>query len=209
MPKASAMQAMVEAVPMTPQVDQLHRRNVRRGRRHELRGHGLVAAADQHRRIHWLRGQHRLGVDRGEVAVVHRSREQRRLAQRYGRESQRQTAGGEDAPLHRLDQFRHGAVAIVVVRAGVDDPHHGLVEHRLGIAHGFGEGLAQIQREVAVAVVGGVAGEASLGGVAGHDALMISAMSEAGANVPWSLPNAPRGEVFGPGHWHSNPHVGR
>ena len=106
------MQAMVEAVPITPQVpavvarrpsissmrssvtlpgaigspvaaaigaggqalalerrrqhragDQLHRRDIGRGSAHQLRRHRLVAAADQHRRIHRLGRQHRLGVD--------------------------------------------------------------------------------------------------------------------------------------------------
>ena len=104
--------------------DQLHRRDVGRGGGHQLRRHGLVAAADQHRGVHRLRGQHRLGVERGEVAVVHRGREQRRLAQRHGGERQRQPAGGQHAALHRLDQFGDGAVAVVEAGAGVDDADH-------------------------------------------------------------------------------------
>ena len=84
---------------------------------------------------------------------MHRGREQRRLAQRHGGEGERQSAGGQHAALHRLDQFRDGAVAVVEVRAGVDDADHRPVQHRLRIAHGFGERPAQIEREVAVAVV--------------------------------------------------------
>ena len=84
---------------------------------HQLRRHGLVAAADQHRGIHRLRGQHRLGVERGEVAVVHRGREQRRLAERHGGEGQRQAAGRQHAALHRLDQLGDRAVAVVEVRS--------------------------------------------------------------------------------------------
>ena len=141
--------------------DKLHRRDVGRGGGHQLRRHRLVAAADQHRGIHRLRGQHRLGVERGEVAVVHRGREQRRLAQRHGGERQRQPAGGQHAALHRLDQFGDGAMAVVEARAGIDDAHHRPVQHRLRVAHRFGERPAQIEREVAVAVVGGVAGQAA------------------------------------------------
>ena len=120
-PSASAMQAIVLAVPITPQVPAVvasrpsisairsaarpARRDrppssagnrcrptaarpgsgvasigpvtswthgdVGRGRGHQLRRHGLVAAADHHRRVHRLRRQHRLGVEGGEVAVVH------------------------------------------------------------------------------------------------------------------------------------------
>ena len=99
--------------------------------------------------VHRLRGQHRLGVERGEVAIVHRAREQRRLAQRHGGEGERQSAGGEHAALHRLDQLRHRAVAVVVVRAGIDDADHRPVQHRLRVAHRLGEGPAQIQREIA------------------------------------------------------------
>ena len=141
--------------------DQLHRRDVGRGGGHQLRRHRLVAAADQHRGIHRLRGQHRLGVERGEVAVVHRGREQRRLAQRHGGERQRQPAGRQHAALHRLDQFGDRAVAVVEARAGIDDADHRAIQHRLRIAHRLGERPAQVQREVAIAVVGGVAGQAA------------------------------------------------
>ena len=218
-PSVSARHAMVEAVPITPQVPavmasrpsispirsardgagailrpvapaigaggqplalvrrgqhrpghQLDRRNVRRRRGHQLRRHRLVAAAHQHHRVHRLRRQHRLGVERGEVPVMHRTRMQRRLAQRHRGERHRQPAGGQHAALHRLDQVRHRAVAVVVGRAGVDDADHRAIQHRLRIPHRLGEGAAEIQRELAVAVVGRVAREAAPGTGMGHGA---------------------------------------
>ena len=138
MPSASAIDAMVEAVPITAQVpavvarlpsmvfyfcgidlaramhrpeapavgagaealaaergrhhrpgEELHRRHVGRGRAHELRRHGLVAAADQHHRVHRLRADHLLDVDRHQVAEHHRGRDAGTLrpATRWGTRS--------------------------------------------------------------------------------------------------------------------------
>ena len=167
---------------------QLHRRHIRRRRCHQLRRHRLVAAADQHRRIHRLGGQHRLGIQRRQVPVMHGRRKQRRLAQGHRRERHRQTAGGQHAALHRLDQLRHRAVAVVVGRTGIDDPHHRPVQHRLRVAHRFREGPAQIQREILVAVVGGVARQPAFGGMIGH-ATMLARYNAQGedavANMAW------------------------
>jgi hypothetical protein len=63
--------------------DELHRRDIGGHRAHELRRHRLVAATDQDRSIHRLRREHRLGVQSGQVAIVHAGREQRGLAERY------------------------------------------------------------------------------------------------------------------------------
>ena len=140
--------------------DQHHAGHVGAGRGHQLGRHRLVTAADQHRGVHWLRGQHRLGVERHEVAIVHRGRRQRGLAEADGGEAQRQGAGAKHAALHRLDQLGHRAVAVVVVRCRIGDADHRLLQRLARIAHRGGEGAPEIQREFAVAVVGDVAGQA-------------------------------------------------
>ena len=48
--------------------DELHRRQIRGSRAHQLRRHGLVAAADQHDRVHRLRADHLLDVHGHQVA---------------------------------------------------------------------------------------------------------------------------------------------
>ena len=62
------------------------RRHVGRGRAHQLRRHRLVAAADQHHRVHRLRADHLLGVHRHQVAQVHAGRMREALVDRDGRE---------------------------------------------------------------------------------------------------------------------------
>ena len=166
MPSASAMQAMVLAVPITAQVpavvarlpstssissrvdlagavasprsggsrcrrrgarrgsdvghhragDELDRRQVGRGRAHQLRRHGLVAAADQHHRVHRLGADHLLDVHRHEVAEHHAGRAAGtpRRARSVGNSSG-SAAGREHAALHRLDQL--GEVPVAVVEA--------------------------------------------------------------------------------------------
>ena len=140
--------------------DEHHRRDIGRYRRHQLRRHGLVAAAHQHRRIHGLGREHRFRIQRHQVAIMHRTWAERWLTQADSRETKRQSAFGKHAAAHGFDQFRHRAVAVVIVARGIGDADHGLVQHALRIAHGFGEGPPEIQREVAIPVIGGIAGQA-------------------------------------------------
>ena len=62
-------------------------------RRHHLRRRGLVAAADQHHRIHRQRADHLLGVHRHQIAQEHRGRIGEALVDRDGREHHRHGAG--------------------------------------------------------------------------------------------------------------------
>ena len=111
---------------------------------------------------------------------MHRRREQRRFAQRNRRKRQRQPPRREHPPLHRLDQLRHRPMAVVIVRPGIDDPHHRPVQHGVGIAHRLGEGFSQIEREIGIAIIGGVATKSGLGRcVLGH-AGMLGAGGAAG-----------------------------
>ena len=57
--------------------DELDGGDAGRRRAHQLRRHGLVAAADQHDGVHRLRADHLLGVDRHEVAQEHARRRAR------------------------------------------------------------------------------------------------------------------------------------
>ena len=140
--------------------DEHHRRNIRRNRRHKLRRHRLITAAHQHRRIHRLGGEHGFRIKRHKVAIMHGTGAERWLAQADCREAQRQCAFGQHAAAHGFDQFRHGAVAVIVVARGIGDADHGLVQHALRIAHGFGEGPPEVKREVAIPIIGGIAGQA-------------------------------------------------
>ena len=123
-------------------------------RAHQLRRHGLVAAAHQHHRIHRLRADHFLGVDGHQVAVFQAGRCEEHFAQRNGREFQRQRAGREHAAFHRRQESRKMAVAIVEVRPGVSNADHRLVEHRARIAHGLRKRAPQVAGEIPVAVIG-------------------------------------------------------
>ena len=96
-------------------------------RGHKLRRHGLVAAAHQHRRIHGLGGEHRFRIKRHQVPIMHGTRAERRLTQADRRETQRQGAFGKHAAAYGFDQFRHRAVAVIIVARGIGDADHGLV----------------------------------------------------------------------------------
>ena len=137
---------------------------VGRDRAHHLRRQGLVAAADHHHGVHRLRAHHLLGVDRHQVAQVHRGRRREALVDRDGGEFHRQPARQHHAALHRLDQLRHVAVAGVEVRIGVGDADDRPVERVVGEALGLDEGLAQEQRKAGIAVGGETFAEAG-----GHD----------------------------------------
>ena len=140
--------------------DEHHRRNIGRNRGHQLRRHGLVAATHQHRRIHRLGGKHRFRIQRHQVAIMHGTGAERWLTQADRRKAQRQRAFGKHATAHRFNQLRHGAVAVIVIARGIGDADHGLVQHALRIAHGFGEGPPEIKREIAIPVIGGIAAKA-------------------------------------------------
>ena len=142
---------------------------VGRDRAHHLRGQRLVAAADHHHGVHRLRAHHLLGVDRHQVAHVHRGRVREALVDRDGGEFHRQPARQHHAALHRLDQLRHVAVAGVEVRIGVGDADDRPVERVVREALGLDEGLAQEQRKAGIAVGGQTFAQAGgHGGVLGH-----------------------------------------
>ncbi len=77
-------------------------RHVGGGCAHQLRRHRLVAAADQHHRIHRLRPYHFLNVHGHEVAEHEAGRAEEYLAQRNGRKIDRQPASPEYSALDRL-----------------------------------------------------------------------------------------------------------
>ena len=94
-PEAAAIGAGAEPLAAMPAGrhragDQLHRGNIGRHRAHQLRRHGLVAAADQHHRVHRLGADHLLGVHRHQVAEHHAGGIEEHLAQRDGRKDPRQ-----------------------------------------------------------------------------------------------------------------------
>jgi hypothetical protein len=163
--------------------DQLHRRLVGGERPHQLRRHGLVAAAHQHHRIHRLGADHLLRVHRHQVAELEAGRGEIGLAQRDGGELERQRAAGQHAALHGLEQL--GKVAVAVVEAGgrVGDADHRAAEHRLAVAHRLGEGAAQIEREGGVAVVGEPAGQPGAG-LAGRVLRLVAHPAKSGVSMP-------------------------
>jgi len=123
-------------------------------RAHELRRYGLVAAAHEHDRVHRLRPDHFLGIDRHQVAIFEARGAEKHFAKRDGGEGDRQRAGREHPALDCVQQFGEVAVAIVETRRRIGDADHGLRQHRTRIAHGLREGAAEIEREIAVAIIG-------------------------------------------------------
>ena len=121
---------------------------------HQLRGHRLVAAADEHHGVHRLRTDHLLGVHRHQVAHVHARRLGEALVDRDGREFHRQSACKHDAALHRLDELVGVAVARVIGAAGVGDSDHEAVQRIVGVPGALDEGLAQEDGKAEVAVAG-------------------------------------------------------
>ena len=139
----------------------------RRHRAHQLRRHGLVAAAHQHYRVHGLRAHHFLGVHGHEVAELEAGRIEEHLAERDGGEFDRQRAGRQHAALHGVQHLGKVAVAVVETGRRIGDADHRLLQHRARVAHGGGEGAAQIEREIAVAVIGEAVGDAGGVGLSG------------------------------------------
>ena len=212
MPSASAMAAMVEAVPMTAQVpavvtsrpstasmlglvelagaelrpelaavgagadavvlvarghlraaDQLDGGLAGAGRAHQLRRHGLVAAAHQHHRVHRLGADHLLGVHGHEVAELHGVGGERGLVQRDGGELERQPAGRRHAALDGVEQLGEVAVAGIEPRVRVGDADDGAGQLLARVAHRLGERAPHVDGEVAVAVGLQLAQEPALG----------------------------------------------
>ena len=95
-------------------------------RAHELRRHGLVAAAHEHDRVHGLRPDHFLRVNRHQVAVFEARGAEKDFAQRDRGEGDRQRAGREHSALDRVQQFGEVAVAIVETGRRIGDADHGL-----------------------------------------------------------------------------------
>ena len=143
--------------------EKLDRRNIGRRRAHQLRGDGLVAAADEHDRIHRLRADHLLDVHRHQVAEHHAGRTEEHFAERDRREVDRQAAGGEHASLHGVDQLRKMSMAVVEAARAVRDADDRPGEHLGRISHRLRERAPQIQREIGIAVVREAPGEAVLG----------------------------------------------
>jgi hypothetical protein len=75
----------------------------------------------------------------------------------------RQRAGRERAALDRLDQFGEVAMAIVEAARGIGDADDRTIEHLAAVAHRARERAAQIEAEIAVAVVGQAASQAAFG----------------------------------------------
>ena len=113
------------------------------GSGHDLGGEGLVAATDQHHRIHGLGTNHFLGVHGHEVAQEHGGGMGETFADGNGGEHHRQTAREQNAALYAFDQVGHIAVAGIVVTEGVGHTDDGAIERVIGISGGFDEGFAQ------------------------------------------------------------------
>ena len=121
---------------------------------HDLRGEGLVAAADEDDGVHGLRADHLLGVHRHQVAQEHGGGMGEALADGDGGEHHGQAAGEHDAALDAFDEVGDVAVAGIVVAEGVGDADDGAIERIVGVAHGLDEGFAEEEREAGVAVAG-------------------------------------------------------
>ena len=158
-PEAAAVGAGAEPLALVPPGHhrpghQHYRWPSGRDRAHQLRRDGLVAAAHQHDRVHRLRADHLLGVDGHQVSVFQAGRIEEHLAERHGREIDRQSACRQHAALHRVEQLRKMPVAVVESGAGVGDADHRPLQHFARISHRPRERAAQIQRKIAVTVVG-------------------------------------------------------
>ena len=125
--------------------DQGNGGNVGRGRAHQLRRNGFVAASDQYHRIHWLRPDHFLGIDRHEVAQIHAGGIGEAFMDRDGGKAHRKATREQDAALHRLDQLGHVAVTRVVAARRVGDADHGSGQRVIGVARALDERLPEKQ----------------------------------------------------------------
>ena len=97
------------------------RRDADRGRAHQERRRGLVAAREEHHAVDRVRPQRLLHVHRAEVAVHHRRRAQRALRRAEHRKLHRQAASLVDAVRHPLRKVAQVRVAGRELRPGVAD----------------------------------------------------------------------------------------
>ena len=121
---------------------------------HNLGREGLIAAADQHHRVHGLRTNHFLGVHRHQVAQEHRGGVGKTLADRDGGKHHRQAACEHNTALYALDQVGNIAMAWIEITEGIGYADDRAIERVLGITGSLDEGLAQEQREARVTVAG-------------------------------------------------------
>ena len=119
--------------------DEPDRRHARRRCAHQLRGNGLVAAADQNDCIQRLRPAHFLDVHRHEVAIHQTRGMEEDFAEGDRRKRERQATGGEHAALHRVDQLGEMAMAIVQIGSSARDADRGRCEQRRRVTHRAGE----------------------------------------------------------------------
>ena len=125
--------------------DQLNGRQAGRGCAHQLRGHGFVATANQHHRVHRLGADQFFGLHGHHVAQIHAGGGGKTLVDGHGGEIHRQTPGEHHAAFDRLDQLRGIAMAGVVSAAGVGNANHRPIQGAVGVARAFDEGFAQKQ----------------------------------------------------------------
>ena len=132
-PGSAAVRTRAQHLVLEASADHRTRRhadggNPRAGRAHELRGQGLVAAAEQHHAVHGLALDHLLGVHREEVPEEHGRGVQVHLAQGDGGEFQRQAARLPDAALHGLGDLPQMAMAGVEFAPGLGDADDGFFQ---------------------------------------------------------------------------------
>ena len=115
--------------------DEPDRRHTGRRGAHQLRGHGLVAAADQNDRVQRLRPAHFLDVHRHQVAIHQTRRMEEDFTQGDRWKRERQATCGEYAALDRIDQLGEMAVAIVQIGSSARDADRGRCEQRRRVTH--------------------------------------------------------------------------
>src|SRR4029077_4228428 len=120
------------------------------------------------------------------------------FAKRDRGKGDRQRTGREHPAPHRLQQLRKMAVAVIETRRRIGDPDHWLRQQCPRVAHGLGDRTAQVEREVAVAVIGEAALQTvrvlcHLYTLARH-ARLASAGQRGGSNVSLLTCRAPLGQ---------------
>ena len=162
-----------------------------RCRAHQLRRHRLVAAADQHDRVHRLRAHHFLGVHRHQVAEHQAGRIEKDFAERDGRKrhgAMRRRPARRATPPQPVSGICRWQ--LLNSRRSHGDADDRLVQHLRRQSHRPGERAPQEAREIAVAVVGGsrlksdrLAGSVELRPVAGARAACAAPELHAAAGL--------------------------
>ena len=118
---------LVDVVPEVGARAELAAAEPRRLRRPsgELRGNGLVAAAEQDDRVERVRPNALLDVHRHQVPEEHRGRLHQVFAERDGRELEREPTGLEHAALHGFRERAEMKVAVDELGPRVADPDDG------------------------------------------------------------------------------------